>query len=237
MFQNNNRLNALSFLLAAVIAILAAVSSFAQTPTYPPKEGEPTKGGAGFLGVTPSWFVLVKTRESPLSSFMGSGCFIAQDLVLSCGHNVREVRKGRETLSVQSYDGTLYNDVEILRYDADLDLSLLKINGVKSGHTHSTLKLGQSLSPGDTVWSVGWVPKTSVCDMFKGQVTDKKGGKVVNGSFSHLYDNHTATVVQGMSGGPLLDTEQNIVGVNISADFKNKQYTSTRVELIIDFLK
>ena len=203
--------------------------------TYPPKPGEPIKG-VGISGVAPTYFVLVKV-ESGHYTDMGSGSFISEDEILTCAHNVRDYHVGgKGKLSVQSFDGTVYRDVSVQRYNGDVDLSVLKINDYKGNGVHTTLSISDSLSQGSPVTSVGWVPRESLVQLYKGVTTTKSSNGIGKSCRSGDWIIHTAKVVQGMSGGPLLNDQGDIVGVNIFTDMKSGESGSVSVERIMELL-
>ena len=219
MIKNHNKLNAVTFLSVVLSIVLASVSAFAEgRVTYPPVEGQPVKAGEGFLGVCPSYFVGVKVDAGHYSDF-GSGCFIAPDTILSCAHNIRDYHEdGKGKLSIISHDGRVYTDLKVYTYQKSLDVSVIKINNYDGNGTHSVLDVAHSLVTGDTVYSVGWNPGTSQVERHKGLVNNwfytNQGPKVLD----KTWQSHTARVVQGMSGGPLLDVNGDICGVNVFSE-------------------
>ena len=203
--------------------------------TYPPKPGEPIKG-VGIWGTAPTYFALVKVEAGHYAD-MGSGSFISEDEILTCAHNVRDYHVGgKGKLSVQSFDGTVYRDVSVERYNGDVDLSVLKINGYKGNGIHTHLRISGPLPHGSPVTSVGWVPRESLVQLYKGVTTTKSSNGIGKSCRTGDWVIHTAKVVQGMSGGPLLNSDGDIVGVNIFTDMKSGESGSVSVERIMELL-
>lgn len=232
-------INPLTALYLVIVLLCALVFSSAAggqgNVTYPPKPGEPIKG-VGISGTAPTYFTLVKVEAGHYTD-MGSGSFISEDRILTCAHNVRDYHVGgKGKLSVQSFDGTVYRDVSVERYNGYVDLSILKINGYNGNGVHTHLRISDPVTPGSPVTSVGWVPRQSLVQLYKGVTTTKRSNGIGKGSRTGDWFIHTAKVVQGMSGGPLLNSDGDIVGVNIFTDMKSGESGSVSVERIMELL-
>ena len=231
--HKDNKLNAFTLLVAVVVVTLMAVTAAAEgRQVFPPKENEQIKAGVGLQGICPSYFAIVKVSDFPYSD-MGSGSFIARNTVLTCAHNVRDFHVGgKGKLTVQSHDGTVYRNVSVLVYEPELDIAVLRIEDFDGSGTHSTIRLGTEPVSGESVYSIGWVPRTSQVELYVGLMTDEFSGRSGSSFGYKTWVNHTSQVVQGMSGGPLLNSKGRLVGVNISNNPITLDGCSVRTQFI-----
>jgi len=127
------------------------------------------------------------TKESK-----GTGFAISKNgLALSSSH----VLEAKHTTTV----GGEY--IEVLAYDKDLDIALLQLPRHK---TYSYLKLGSSeqTQKGERLHHYGYAFTSLVG--FTGFLQNKQG----------IYLYSSAEMMHGMSGGPLLNSEGEVIGVN-----------------------
>lgn len=226
------RLNPFCFILAAVVLVFAIAS------TVNGQEGKAVdcyeqpvlRAGEGCYGVVPSWFVMVKVEDRHSANFFGSGAFITDRLVLTCNHNV----EGAVKVVVKNGTGTEFTDVRVALVSPNLDLALLFVQDEVVPY-HRTLTISDSnFTPAGTVNSVGYDPgEDSIC-RYVGTLTGKSYGRPnFQGVVSH---GHSAKVVQGMSGGPLLDDRLEIVGVNTHSSQSTKSLATnlTRLQWFLD---
>lgn len=217
--MNKGNLNPFCFLLALVVLIFAIASTVnGQEPTT--KDGNvvtidapgPLRGGEGISAIVPSWFSLLKVEGRHFTDF-GSGCFISDRIVLTCWHNLRDER-GAELTIIDGL-GNRYTDVSVELTSPKLDLAILKVND-KTLPYHTFLTVSDDdFTPSGYVFSIGFNPsKNAICG-YKGTLMGKSYG--VNGVKGPVTHAHTATVVQGMSGGPLVNGRDEVVGVNVNA--------------------
>ena len=137
----------------------------------------------------------------------GSGMVISSDgFVLTNAHVVQNSTTAKITLS----GGNTYS-ASIVGRDENIDLAVLKINA----QNLAKVEFGDSgtTNQGDEVFTLGYPFG------IKGDVSFKEGTisrKIINGA--HTYLETSAEIHPGNSGGPLVNAEGNVIGVN-SASF------------------
>lgn len=200
-------------LFAFAIAVLIIGTAYAQDPQ-----------GGGFLEKRPSWFVKVKVSELPLrayaqhSSYTGSGTWVAKDLVVTCWHNYRDTwKRPRHEHFVLDHNDNRY-EIEIAALDKRADLMILRVKGPVL--PHSWVRVSTDEDSADFVTCYG-------------MDTDGEGFRYSNGQLRRWEDDNrivqssvdgnkpltwlqtNALVVRGMSGGPAIDINGELTGVNI----------------------
>lgn len=142
---------------------------------------------------------------------LGSGTIVGKDQVLTNAHNLR-----RDEVTVTFADGTTENGT-VAGVDSDLDLAVISVptngrpalewgDGAEPGIGTPVLALGNPGGRGLRV-TLGFV--SSGPRSFRGP-----RGRRVAGAIEH-----TAALPRGSSGGPLLDTDGRLIGINaIRAD-------------------
>ena len=148
----------------------------------------------------------------------GSGFFVAPNKIATAIHVVTGT--DLDPLRVRSGD-TDYAVQEVIAYDAQNDLVVLKVSG-----EGVPLVLGNSeaVRSGDTVFSVGYsldrynIAKNSV-DSFQGRGTCIEV---------------TSHIVPGTSGGPMLNTEGEVIGMNVaSSGFSGYAIASNALKILL----
>lgn len=180
--------------------------------------------------------VNVVTQSAPTSDFFGftqpggeeeaagTGIILSSEGVIITNRHV--VPAGTSSVSVTLADGTKFDDVSILGRTSDgdsLDIAFLKINDTK-GHKLVPAVIGDSgkVSVGDTVVAIG-----NALGQFDNTVTSgiiSGYGRTVtaseNGSLTANAENlddlfqTDAAINQGNSGGPLVNTNGQVIGIN-----------------------
>jgi len=214
------------FCLALSLGILFLAPARGATP----KDGEPIKGGVGFYGQVPEFLCLVKVCERPFTD-VGSGTFVRHNLVLTCAHNVRDLSRNGK-LKIHCSDGTVYDRCRIVLRDTKRDLCLIRVEGADKDR--DTLEVSLADKAPLYVASMGWEPATSSMIFATGKRTGKVYG--VPGGTEGIWIGHDAKVVQGMSGGPLINAWREIVGVNVSTSMDGKESHAVALKHIQAFL-
>lgn len=240
--NNQTNIRPFCFLLAAVVFVFA-VASTVNGQERTPYTGDtdqvieiwdkPTlTTGEGLQGYLPDWFLLLKV-ETGHSGHFGSASFIGNSLVLTCHHNVRKV--DQKNILLRMPDGHTFSDVSIVLTSPKLDLALLRVNGEIPRHNVLTVS-NSNFKPDGPLASLGFDPSEDAICLYQGRVSDNSYGHP--GVKGTVYQGHTAKVVQGMSGGPLLDWSNQLVGVNVAKSDEDSLATNlTRIQWFLDQYK
>ncbi len=153
----------------------------------------------------PSTVLLVMSNSDTEEIKSGSGFFIAEDIVVTNFHVVKETTEGYTKIYGQD---KIYEILGVVGIDEKNDLALLKIKGIKG----KTLKLNSddSIAIGDEVFAVG-NPKGLEGTFSQGIISSiRKTGK-----FNLLQI--TASISAGSSGGAVLNDNGEVIGVAVGA--------------------
>jgi S1-C subfamily serine protease len=141
----------------------------------------------------------------------GTGFFYKKNLIVTNYHVVRD----QESLSVTLYDGRRVN-AKLEGVDPGIDIAILRVTGVSAPRT---LTFGQSarLIPGQKLITIG-TPLKFQNFIASGVYSAATSGRDVPrddglGQEISSYFLTTASIQQGNSGGPLLDSRGLVVGV------------------------
>lgn len=179
---------------------------------------EPLREG-GFLEKVPSWFCKVKVSDLPCSEiFVGSASFVGPRTILTCAHNVRDKKNSPENWDVDAVmnDGTVLEKVVVKSYDADLDLAVLYITEL-SVPDHEYLRVAGPEKPSGEVSAVGYDPDEGAIVGRRGPVLPGRAGNNMEGPLCNF--KVRIKVVQGMSGGPVLDKNGAVCGVCVTSSW------------------
>lgn len=153
----------------------------------------------------PSTVLLVMSNSDTEEIKSGSGFFIAEDIVVTNFHVVKETTEGYAKIYGQD---KIYKILGVVGIDEKNDLALLKIKGIKG----KPLKLNtdDSVAIGDEVFAVG-NPKGLEGTFSQGIISSiRKTGK-----FNLLQI--TASISAGSSGGAVLNDKGEVIGVAVGA--------------------
>lgn len=198
-------------LLLALLVFLFVACCEANGQTIDIHKQPKLRAGEGLQGNVPSWFVLLKVEDGH-SGYFGSGTFITERLVLTCHHNIRGVSD--DQIKLINGVGSRFDEVEVVLKSPKLDLALLRVPETQKVPRHSVLFVSNdNFKPEGVVGAIGFVPALDSICLYKGTLNGKSYGSQ---DVSDVSYGHTARVVQGMSGGALVDGSGRIVGVNTS---------------------
>jgi S1-C subfamily serine protease len=166
----------------------------------------------------------------------GTGFFVAgpdaNAYVVTADH---VVDSGDRILVERTVDGPngkqwteAYPDAEVVAFDADADLAIIRLNGVSADHFIS-LPLASQPVADEAILSYGF-PASSlasrsgmvskpgkILSLVKFPVTDRRTGEVIrNDATDGLLV--SSEIEPGFSGGPTLDERGQVVGVNVTKD-------------------
>jgi serine protease Do len=139
----------------------------------------------------------------------GSGFFITDTGVVATNHHVVE---GESSLMAVTPSGAEFS-AKVVYTDSNLDLALLKMEG--SGFPHLRLADISTVRPGQTVIAVGNPARGMPNTVTKGIVSAVGPYPGLNGTWIQT----DAATNPGNSGGPLLNTAGEVVGINTRKEF------------------
>ena len=132
---------------------------------------------------------------------LGSGFAVGENCIITNAH----VLDNPNNIMLSTYAGETHTTY-LVGYDQDKDIAVL---GVKDARfTPLTVADYKSLNTGDDVYAIG-APKSMAYTLTKGVISAKEReiGK-------YKYIQTDAAINEGNSGGPLLNDEGNVIGIN-----------------------
>jgi len=174
---------------------------------------------------SPAVVLIVASSKGGGNSLVGAGSVITRDgLVITNAHVVMDDRTRKPFRNISVYTrpdeitGDFQNDlrhkhkVEVLDYDRDLDLALLKVDGLGARTGVISLADPREIMVGEEVVAIGHPEQGGLWSLTYGRVSGQLAnqGKVRG---KNVYQTDTS-VNRGNSGGPLLDKRGYMVGVN-----------------------
>ena len=132
---------------------------------------------------------------------LGSGFAVGENCIITNAH----VLDNPNNIMLSTYAGETHT-AYLVGYDQDKDIAVL---GVKDARfTPLTVADYKSLNTGDDVYAIG-APKSMAYTLTKGVISAKEReiGK-------YKYIQTDAAINEGNSGGPLLNDEGNVIGIN-----------------------
>jgi TPR repeat protein len=144
----------------------------------------------------------------------GSGFFVAKNLVATNYHVIKNHTSGY----INFIDGENMYLFNVVIFDKAHDLALLEVNVLRYPLKFADLSLSFI---GDDIYAIGTPLDTSLSGIFTrgniSQIKDKKDKDTITRLIIH-----SAPISAGNSGGPLLNEEGEVIGIN-SAQFINGQ--------------
>ena len=132
---------------------------------------------------------------------LGSGFAVGENCIITNAH----VLDNPNNIVLTTYAGETHA-AYLVGYDQDKDIAVLGVKDAK--FTPLTIADYKSLNTGDDVYAIG-APKSMAYTLTKGVISAKEReiGK-------YKYIQTDAAINEGNSGGPLLNDEGNVIGVN-----------------------
>ena len=156
------------------------------------------------------------------ASVTGSGVIISEDgYILTNYHVIEEAKTGGYPVEVMMYDETSY-EAEIVGYDEDNDIALLKIDAV--GLNAAQLGDSENLTVGQTVYAVGNPLGELSYTITGGMVSATDRTITTESNVAVNMFQIDAAVNSGNSGGPVYNSAGQVVGI-VTA-----KYSATGVE-------
>lgn len=174
--------------------------------------------GYGFGGGTPSQ-----------SKATGTGVVITKDgYIVTNAHVIYDTQYGSglaDSISVLMNDEKSY-DAEVIGYDTDCDLAVLKIDA--DNLTAAELGDSDNLRLGESVIAIGNPLGFELMNtVTKGIVSGKNRRITINDKSMNLIQTDAA-INSGNSGGPLIDMNGKVIGINSSK--MSSSYSATSIE-------
>jgi serine protease Do len=152
-------------------------------------------------------------RKNPKqdSQHVGSGFVISSDgYVLTNAHVVNNIFTGGKVIVIFQNDKSY--EADLVNYDEDSDIALLKINNAEHGKVFEYLEWGETPELGQDVIAIGSPMGQSFTVTF-GNVSSLNRFIPKSAPFVP-YIQTDAAINPGNSGGPLLNSHGNVVGIN-----------------------
>lgn len=132
---------------------------------------------------------------------LGSGFAVGENCIITNAH----VLDNPNNIALTTYAGETHT-AYLIGYDQDKDIAVLGVKDAK--FTPLTITDYKALNTGDDVYAIG-APKSMAYTLTKGVISAKEReiGK-------YKYIQTDAAINEGNSGGPLLNDEGNVIGVN-----------------------
>ena len=153
----------------------------------------------------------------------GSGVIIAQQdnsyLILTNAHVLRD----DESFTVQTHDGIAHQAQAVDNsIDTDDDLALLKFESDKTYQT-ATINTAATPKPEQAILAAGYSAETGELVTEEGKI-ERVPDKALKDGYEIGY---SSNIVQGMSGGAILNTDGEVIGINGKSAFPivNTGYT------------
>lgn len=149
-------------------------------------------------------------EPAPVPSGMGTGFFIDQYHIVTNYHVVKE-RNGKADIKVYSYNYPfVIDDVTLIGYDEEADIAVLRIN---KDIPHSILEW-ETERPyaGQESWAIGH-GAGQIWSITYGIISSTYRPNYSLSTFVHYWQTDTV-INSGNSGGPLLDENGHVIGVN-----------------------
>lgn len=232
--NNNQRFRPFCFLLAAVVFVFAVASTVnGQEYDVTTEDGTELRG-EGFQGVPPSYLVLLKVESRHSGNFLGSGVFLSDRLVLTAYHNVRGLRK-YDRLGVHMTSGTVHRATKVVHTAPRHDLALILVQAGEIEY-HRTLAVSDGDTPFVSCATMGFSPPHNALRLTQGRLTGRKYGNKWGDRM--VYNEATCPFVQGMSGGPVINPDMELVGIGSASDGKTMNFTMlSRIHAFLDSYK
>ena len=161
-------------------------------------------------------------EETPsVPSGMGTGFFIDEYHIVTNYHVVKERGSGKADIKVYTYNYPfVIEDVTLIGYDEEIDIAVLRIN---KKVPHSILQW-ETERPyaGQESWAIGH-GAGQIWSVTYGIISSTYRPNYSSSTFIHYWQTDTV-INSGNSGGPLLDENGHVIGVNTLIISPTKYY-------------
>jgi S1-C subfamily serine protease len=172
----------------------------------------------------------------------GSGFYVRPDIVATNWHVVSNPAMGDAgfrggTAQITDKPGKYTITDKPIAFDRDHDLALLYVPGTDAKPLtletdYSKLRVGQAVYALGSPWGLAG-------SLSEGIVSSDqlRPGDETNGNAQKLYIQHSAKIDHGFSGGPLLDTQGHVIGVDTAGKGNGAVNLSVAAHFIDDLLE
>ena len=154
-------------------------------------------GAIGFVAeeVYESVFVIYSANS------LGSGFAVGENCVVTNAHVIEK----KNDVTIRSYSGENY-EAYVVGMDEDLDIAVLAVEG--ASFTPIPFADLSTMNTGDDIYAIG-APKSMAYTLTKGVISAKER-QIAGGTYIQI----DAPINEGNSGGPLLNDDGQVLGVN-----------------------
>ena len=181
-----------------------------ETPEPPTSSENTTQTSSGSLTAIEvhdiaSKYTVEVTAQNDKYRSTGSGFFTTADGRVVTNYHVID---GMYTITVTDYNGVTYNVVQVLAFDEDMDIAVLKVNA----KTTPAVLNKETPRTGAVAYTLG--SAKGLTDTFSNGIISN-GSRVVPEYHPYMaYIQTTAPISQGNSGGPLINDKAEVIGIN-----------------------
>ena len=186
---------------ARLESLIEMPSGGTTTPTPPPSS---SLTAIEVHDIASKYTVEVNAKNDEYRS-TGSGFFTTADGRVVTNYHVID---GMYEITVTDYNGVSYDVVQVLAFDADMDIAVLKVNAKSTSAVLNT----ETPRTGAVAYTLG--SSKGLTDTFSNGIISN-GSRVVPEYHPYIaYIQTTAPISQGNSGGPLINEKAEVIGIN-----------------------
>lgn len=160
--------------------------------------------------------VEIKATTEGVGECFGTAVFVKEDGTLVTNAHVvtykqMEEYKTFESISIRFAFEENYREVQLVKYDKDLDIAVLKIKNTDCDFKPVKIRDSQNLRAGNDIYAIGNLNNVGI---------SLTSGIVSNPSINVAYNGKTRNVIQcnltiadGNSGGALVDVNGKLIGI------------------------
>lgn len=184
-----------------------------------------------FDEVSKSVFVIAATDDSGYEIAEGSGFAVHKNYIVTNAHVVA----GKNNIAIGSYSENTENNIgdiylaQTVAIDENIDIAVLRVEGL----VMTPLKMADAstIKEGDDAYAIG-TPEGLPYTLTKGTISSKL--RTVGGV---RYVQTDVGITYGNSGGPLLNEDGEVIGINTSGSATSESIRfAIRVDEVIDYL-
>ncbi len=197
------------FVLVSIISVVSLSLNIYFLATKP-------KTASGIFNICKESVVELKAETASYGTSYGTGEIIDKNgTIVTNAHVISYKKAGEnyvfESISIRFIDEEDYRDVEIIKYDLDLDIAVLKMKNIH--RTLKPIKIGDDskLSVGDTVYAFGNMSNYGL-SLTAGIVAIPHVNVSYNGITRNVIQ-CDLTISDGNSGGALINSKGELVGI------------------------